>query len=177
MLSARQRAACLPNRPSALVLTPPGSSPQIRREIRRFAASICQPRATRGYPPDLGDTGRAVVGRAGSINSGKNSTNSRLLDFYLFLITVWMAEWRHPDMVRRTTTARSGLPTVTADLTRAAPGCEVGVRRRTSTDRARDHTASAFSSSPLMDSSITRRLADESALKHTWQLAAIAARA
>ena len=63
MLSARQRAACLPNRPSALVLTPPGSSPQIRREIRRFAASICQPRATRGYPPDLGDTGRAVVGR------------------------------------------------------------------------------------------------------------------
>ena len=30
--------------------------------------------AARGYPPALGDTGRAAVGRAGSFNSGKNAT-------------------------------------------------------------------------------------------------------
>ena len=32
------------------------------------AASIYLPRATRGYPPGLGDTGRAALGRAGSFN-------------------------------------------------------------------------------------------------------------
>ena len=35
----------------AVVLTPAGSSPPIFWEIRRFAASICLPRATRGYAP------------------------------------------------------------------------------------------------------------------------------
>ena len=73
--------------------------------------------------------------------------------------------------------ARSGLLIVAAGLTKVALGCEVGVRRRTSTDRAWVHAASAFSSSPLMDSSIARRLAEESALKHMWQFAAHEARA
>ena len=58
---------------------PVGSSPPIRRKIRRFAASIrvCLPvpRASRGYPPATGlrDTAQAAVGRrAGSFNSEKN---------------------------------------------------------------------------------------------------------
>ena len=63
------------------MLTPAGSgsSPPrpIRREIRRFAASICLPHETRGYLPGLGDKGRAAVGRAGSFNSGKNVTRNR----------------------------------------------------------------------------------------------------
>ena len=62
-----------------LTLAGPGSSPPrpIRREIRRFAASICLPHETRGYLPGLGDKGRAAVGRAGSFNSGKNVTRNR----------------------------------------------------------------------------------------------------
>ena len=53
----------LPNR---LNKTPADSSPPIRREIRRFAGSICLPSATRGYSPGLGDTGRAAIGRVGA---------------------------------------------------------------------------------------------------------------
>ena len=41
-----------------LVLTPAGSSQQIRREICQRAASICLLRATCCCPPGLGDTGR-----------------------------------------------------------------------------------------------------------------------
>ena len=58
----------------AVVLTPAGSSPPIRREIRRFAALICLPAATRGCLPELGDTGRAAIGLAGSFNFGKTVT-------------------------------------------------------------------------------------------------------
>ena len=56
----------------AVVLTPAGSSPPIRREIRRFAALICLPGATRGCLPELGDTGRAAIGLAGSFNSERS---------------------------------------------------------------------------------------------------------
>ena len=54
---------------SCVCFAPAGSSPPICREIRRFWQ--CLPRATRGYPPGLGDTGRAAAGRAGSFISRK----------------------------------------------------------------------------------------------------------
>ena len=42
----------------------------ICRENPSIRLVVCLPLAARGYPPDLGDTGQAAVGRTGSFNDG-----------------------------------------------------------------------------------------------------------